>query len=338
MIDIDGGEGGGQILRSALALAAVRGEPVRIRNVRGNRPEPGLKPQHLAVVEALAEITDAEVTGGEPGSAEIEFEPGPPSGGHVTAEIGTAGSLSLLFDALLPLAVALDEPLAVTATGGTEVKWSPPLVALQRIKLPLCRRFGLQAAVERERTGFYPAGGGRATLHLAPSSLSALSLGDRGSLAAARVYSLASTDLADSEVARRQARAARDRLDDHDIPIEATHEITVETRSTGSALAIDLTYEGGRGGFDALGERGVPAEEVAATATDEAVAFHERSPAPAVDRHLADQLLVFLALAGGELRVPELTDHVETSLSVLDAFGYDLGVDRSGPLPTVRSG
>ena len=338
MIDIDGGVGGGQILRSALALAAVSEESVRVRNIRGNRPEPGLKPQHLAVVETLAEITDADVTGGQPGSRKIEFEPGPPTGGRVTAEIGTAGSLSLLFDALLPLAVALDEPLAATATGGTEVKWSPPLVTLQRTKLPLCRRFGLQAAVERERTGFYPAGGGRATLHLAPSSLSPLSLGDRGSLAAARVYSLASSELADSEVARQQARTARDRLDERGIPVEATHEITVETRSTGSALAIDLLYEGGRAGFDALGERGVPAEDVAGSAVDEAVAFHERSSAPAVDRHLADQLLVFLALAGGELRVPELTDHVSSSLSVLDAFGYDLDVDRSAAAPIVRGG
>jgi RNA 3'-terminal phosphate cyclase (ATP) len=336
MIDIDGGVGGGQILRSSLALAAITGEPVRVRDIRGNRPEPGLKPQHLAVVETLAGITDATVTGGESGSTEIEFEPGPPTGGRVTARIETAGSISLLFDAVLPLAAAIDDPLAVTATGGTEVEWSPPLVTHQRTKLPLCRRFGVQAAIERERTGFYPAGGGRATLHLAPSSFSPLSLADRGSLATARVSSLASTELADSEVARRQARAARDGLADHDIPVEATHKTTVETRSIGSAVAIHLVYEGGRAGFDALGERGVPAEDVAASAVDEAVAFHERASAPAVDRHLADQLLVFLALAGGELRVPELTDHVSSSLAVLEAFGYDLRVDRSGPAPLVR--
>lgn len=335
MLEIDGDEGGGQVLRSSLALAAITETPVRVTNIRGNRPEPGLKPQHLAVVEALEEITAATVTGATTGAEEITFEPGAPSGGRVTAEIGTAGSLSLLFDAVAPLAVTLDEPLSVTATGGTEVKWSPPLATHQRVKLPLCRQFGLQAALERHRTGFYPAGGGRATLHLAPSSLSTLSLAARGPFLGARIYSYESTDLADSEVARRQAATARDRLEDRDLAVFATQTVSAETRSTGSALVIELQYENSRVGFDALGEPGLPAEEVAASAVEEALDFHDSSPPSAVDRHLADQLLVFLALAGGEIRIPELTDHVTSSLSLLDRFGFDLQVDRSGAVPNV---
>jgi RNA 3'-terminal phosphate cyclase (ATP) len=335
MLEIDGSEGGGQILRSALALAAITGRPVRIENVRGDRPDPGLKPQHLAVVETLAEITDARVSGTTTGADEVEFEPGPPTGGDVTARIGTAGSISLLFDAVLPLAVRIDEPLSVTATGGTEVKWSPPILTYRRVKLPLCRRFGLQAAIERERTGFYPAGGGRATLHLAPSSLSPLSLVEREPFVCARVYSIASADLADSDVARRQAETAQERLADCELDVQATHTISAESDSTGSALVVGLEYENSRAAFDALGEPGRPAEDVAASAVTGAVEF--RDGAGAVDRHLADQLLVFLALAGGEIRVPELTDHVTSSLALLEAFGFELEVDQSGPAPTVRA-
>lgn len=336
MLEVDGSEGGGQILRSSLALAAITETDLRVTNIRGNRPEPGLKPQHLAVVETLAEITDASVTGTKTGAEQIEFEPGPVTGGHVTAEIGTAGSISLLFDAVLPLATTIDEPLSVTATGGTEVKWSPPLVTHQRVKLPLCRRFGLQATIERHRSGFYPAGGGRATLHLAPSTLSRITVADRGGLAGARIFSLASRDLADSDVARRQATTATDRLADRGVDVRATHTISVAADSTGSALAIDLEYENSRAGFDALGEPGRPAEDVAGTAVENALDFRDGSAA--VDRYLGDQLLVFLALAGGEIRIPELTDHVTSSRALLDAFGYELGIDRSGSVPRIYRG
>lgn len=336
MLDIDGSAGGGQILRSALSLAVIEQRPVRIRNIRGNRPEPGCKPQHLAVVDALAEIADATVTDARQGAETIEFEPRQPAGGHVTAEIDTAGSISLLFDAVLGVAVALDEPLNVTATGGTEVKWSPPLVSHQRIKLPLCRQFGLQAAIERHRSGFYPAGGGSATLALAPSRLTELSLTERGPLQYARVHSIATTDLESNDVARRQAETARDRLDEAGIDIRSTEIRSVTAASTGTAVVIELVFAHSRAGFDALGEPGVPAETVAEQAAEEAVQFLDSTAA--VDRHLGDQLLAFLALAGGEIRMPAVTDHVESHIALLDQFGYELRVDRSGEAVTVRSG
>lgn len=328
MIDIDGGDGGGQILRSALALASLTEQPVRIENIRGDRPEPGLKPQHLAVVETLAEITDADLSGATDRSSTVEFDPGPPTGGQYRARIGTAGSISLLFDAVLPLAPAIDEPLSLTATGGTEVTWSPPLLGHESTKLPLCRQFGLHAAIERHRTGFYPAGGGSATLHLAPSTLSSLSFERRGDLQQARCHSIASTDLEDSEVARRQARTARTRLEEAGCEVTALWESSVETRSTGSALVLDLEYEHARASFDSLGERGVPAETVASDAVDRALAFHEGHAA--VDRNLADQLLVFLAVAGGTVRPPERTAHIESSRSLLASFGYSLDIDDAG--------
>lgn len=335
MLHIDGSTGGGQILRSALALAAIDDRPVRVTGIRANRPEPGVKPQHLAVIEALADVSGATVDGANRGSETVEFVPDTPTGGRTSVDIGTAGSISLLFDAVLGLATVLDEPLSVTATGGTEVKWSPPLLGHERVKLPLCRRFGLQAALDRGRTGFYPAGGGRATLHLAPSSLSRLELGERGAFRGGRVYSLASADLDDSAVARRQAETAREALAERDIDVLATESRSVAAESTGSALVVELAYEHARASFDALGEPGRPAEAVADAAVTEALDFHDG--AAVVDRHLADQLLLPLALAGGEMRVPERTAHVDSHLGLLDTFGYELVVDDLGETLRIAS-
>jgi RNA 3'-terminal phosphate cyclase (ATP) len=324
MLEIDGSDGGGQLLRSSLSLAAVTDQPVRVTDIRGARPEPGLKPQHLTAVEVLAEVCDASVEGAESGSETVVFRPSTPQGGEVEAEVGTAGSLTLIFDALLPLGVVLDSPLSVTVSGGTAVKWSPPLSTYRQVKLPLCRRLGLSAAVDRHRCGFYPAGGGEATLHLSPSALSTLSLGKRGKLEGARIYSRESWGLADSDVARRQADAARSALEEADIDVLEQAVASTAADSAGSVLTVELVYENSRAGFDALGEPGKPAESVAREVVEDALAFEEGSAS--VDSHLADQLLVVLALAGGELAVPERTDHIETSVALLDAFGFDLTV------------
>jgi len=335
MLEVDGGESGGQLLRSSLALAALTGRAVRVRDVRGNRSEPGLKPQHLTAVETLAEICDANLAGATPGSETVTFEPGDARGGHVEVDIGTAGSITLLFDAVLPLAATVDAPLAVTATGGTEVKWSPPLATYRAVKLPLARRFGLQAAVERHRTGFYPAGGGRATLHLAPSNLTPLSLTDRGALVGASVISRESRDLTDQNVASRQAGTARSRLEAADIEVVEEVTAAAATDSPGSALTVVLDYEQTRAGFDALGEPGKPAEEVATEAVERALAFHADDGA--VDRHTADQLLLPLVLAGGTIQMPAVTAHVASSLELLEQFEFDFTLAESGTAPTVTA-
>jgi RNA 3'-terminal phosphate cyclase (ATP) len=324
MLEVDGSAGGGQLLRSSLALAAVTDQAVTVANVRGSRPEPGLKPQHLSAVEVLSEVCDGAVEGASLGSETVTFEPGEPRGGHVEASIGTAGSLTLVFDTLLPLGVVLDEPLSVTVGGGTAVKWSPPLSTYRRVKLPLLRDLGLSAAVDCHRPGYYPEGGGKATLHLGPSSLSSLSLAKRGERLGARVVAQTSQDLADDKVARRLAETATKQLSDADIDVLETSVRTKAAVSTGASLTVELVYEHSRAGFDALGEPGKPAETVTTDAVEQALAFDEGSAA--VDRHLADQLLAVLALAGGRLAIPERTDHVETSLDLLDTFGVDCRV------------
>ena len=335
MLEVDGSEGGGQLLRSSLALAAVTGRRVRVTNVRADRPDPGLKPQHLTAVETVADICNATLDGATLDSETVTLDPGAPRGGQAEVDIGTAGSVTLLFDAVLPLAAALEQPVTVTATGGTEVQWSPPLATYRAVTLRLCRRAGLVAAVERHRTGFYPAGGGRATVRLVPSDPAPVRLTDRGPLVGAHLHSRASDDLASQGVAGRQAGTARAALQAAAVPVVEETTTTADTPSTGSALTVVLEYEHSRAGFDALGEQGTSATAVANEAVDRALAFH--AGAAAVDRHSADQLLVALALGGGAVRIPEVTAHVASSLDLLAEFGFDLTLDDSGPTPVVSS-
>ncbi|WP_323740461.1 RNA 3'-terminal phosphate cyclase [Halegenticoccus tardaugens] len=326
MIELDGSAGGGQQVRTALGLSAATGEPFRMTGVRAARPNPGLAPQHLASVEAAARVCDAEVEGDELGADEVTFRPGEVRGGDVDVAIGTAGSVALLFDALLPVAGELTAPLRVRATGGTDVKWSPPVEYVRRVKLPLLSRFGLDAGVDLDRVGFYPVGGGRATLRLEPSTLGRVDLTERGDLSRVVIYSKSSKSLEGADVATRQAERARERLGERGVPVEIGETRYVETRSPGSSLLLVGVYGNSLAGFDALGERGVPSETVADRAVKRFLTF-DAGPG-AVDVHLADQLLAFLALGGGAVRIPEVTDHVRTNREVVEAFGYDLDLDR----------
>jgi len=335
MLTIDGSNGGGQLLRTGLALAVRTDTPLRFESIRGSRPDPGLRPQHLAAVELLADYCDADLEGARLDSETLVFEPGESRTQTLSADIPTAGSATLLLDAVLPLATAIDAPLTVTATGGTDVKWSPPVAYVRHVKLPLLARFGLDAALERSSVGYYPAGGGEVTFRLSPSSLSPIELDERGSLAAVDVYSKASTDLEDSDVADRQADRASDRLDAADVPLGERAVEYVETDSTGSSITVRARYDRTLAGFDALGEPGRPSETVADMAVDDFERFH--GTRAAVDRHMADQLLVFLALAGGRIAIPEATDHVRTHRSLLAEFGYDVSLESEGGTVTLAS-
>ncbi|QGN06090.1 RNA 3'-terminal phosphate cyclase [Halorhabdus sp. CBA1104] len=322
MLELDGSEGGGQLFRSALAFSAMTGTAIEMTDVRGSRPDPGLRPQHLAVLDVLADISNATVHGREIGATTVTFDPEDPRGGRYSADIGTAGSIPLLFDAVVPLATVLEEPLVLTATGGTDVQWSPPMAYHRQVKLPVLADHGVHAGVTVDRPGFYPAGGGEATLCLAPSTLESFALGDPGGLVGARIYATASMDLQDADVATRQATAAADALAAAGVDVTAVTTQHSVTPSTGSSLVIRLDFEASVAGVSALGERGKPAEHVASEAVDRALDVRD-SPA-AVDAHLADQLVPFLAAAGGEISIPDVTDHVESHCRLLAAFGLDI--------------
>lgn len=336
MLELDGSAGGGQLLRTALSLSAVTGEPFEMDGIRGDRPEPGLKAQHLASVEAVAAACDATVAGDEHGSEELTFEPGPVRGGEHEVDIGTAGSVFLAFDAVLPLVAVLDdnEELVVHATGGTDVKWAPTTDHYRRVKLPLVRRTGLDARAFVDRRGFYPAGGARATLRLRPpdGDLDPLDLCTPGEIERVVVRSVAAEALSDARVAERGAETAAGELAGvTDAPVETAAEY-VDTASPGAVVGVQPRYRDSRAGFDALGEKGKPMEAVAT----EAVAAFEDSGlptrttdggGPAVDIHTADQLAVVLALAGGTVVAPRVTDHIETNRDLMAAFGGALELD-----------
>lgn len=320
MLELDGAAGGGQQLRTALALSVADGRPFRMERIRDSRPNPGLRPQHLTAVRVAADLCDADLRGATVGSSTLTFRPGDDRADTISVDVGTAGSLTLVFDTLLPVADWLDTDVQVTATGGTDVKWSPPFDYLRRVKLPFLARFGLDADLSLTNRGFYPAGGGEATLSLSPSSLSSLDVTARGDLESVAVYSVASAGLADADVAERQATHACDLLADAGLPTTDPTVTYAETHSPGTALVVRGAYEQTLVGFDALGERGVPAEAVADGVVADFLTW--RDGPGAVDANLADQLLVFLARAGGAVWIPTVTDHVETNLDVIRTFGY----------------
>ena len=234
--------------------------------------------------------------------------------------MGTAGSATLVCDALLPLAVVLDEPLTVRVRGGTDVKWSPPADYLLHAKLPFLRGLGVDADVSVERRGFYPAGGGTLSLTVRPSTVAGLRLRERGPVRGLAARAVAAESLESASVAERMADAVADRTA---VPTE-TATTYAETASPGAVLTIVADCGDARAGFGVLGERGVPSESVAEEAVE---AFREwRATGAPVDEHLGDQLLPWVVLAGGAVRLPRVTDHVRTNAAVIRAFGYELEI------------
>lgn len=332
MLELDGSNGGGQLLRTALSLAAVTDTPFRIESIRGDRPTPGLAAQHLAAVNLVASYCDAEVTGAELESETVTFEPGDRRKPSLSAHVDTAGSVTLLCDTILPVAAVDDDPVQLTATGGTDVKWAPTAAYYRWVKLPLLATGGLDAELDLRKTGFYPVGGGAVTLTVTSSSLSQFDIHTRGELERVDIYSTAAADLSDREVAERQAAHAAERLD---VPADVASVDYVESESLGSSLLLRATYDHTFAGFSALGERGRTAEDVADEACTDFDRFHA-GDAP-VDEHMADQLLVLLALAGGRIRIPQFTDHVRTNLDLIGAFGSDIEATQSDGAYTVRA-
>jgi len=317
-IDGSHGEGGGQVLRTSLALSAILGRTIEIINIRAGRKKPGLQPQHLASVKALARITGASVRGVELGSTALYFAPGPIRGQSHRFDVGTAGAVSLVFQAIVaPLACA-ETSSDLTLTGGTHVPWSPPAPYVSEVFLPTAARMGLDATWRVERAGFYPKGGGEVRAVVQPlTSLVPLDLSERGALL--RIRGVSAVGRLPRKIAERQAEQVRRRL------AKAGHEIEVEiaeleAASPGDTLFLWAECERSRAGFGALGERGMPAERVADEAADALLDFLAGDAA--TDAHLADQVVPLMALAVGRsvLTTSRVSQHLLTNLWTVQQF------------------
>jgi RNA 3'-phosphate cyclase len=317
-VEVDGSylEGGGQIVRVAVGLSAATGKPCHISAIRKGRPNPGLAAQHLAGVRAAASLCGAEVRGDEAGSTELEFRPSrltPPA--RVTVNVGTAGAVTLVAQALLiPLAVA-DRDVEVVVTGGTHVQWAPTTDYLAQVSTHYLAAMGMSVLVLDVQPGFFPRGGGKMRLVVTPGPLSPLTLTKQGELELTVARSIASEELRKANVAERQLEGAGAQVDLDDQ--EARY---VSSASIGSAVHLTVCCGTCRLGASALGRRGRPAERVGRDAA-QALAGAIRSGA-CLDAHMADQILPYLALAGGrsEVAVEEITDHCRTSIRVIEQF------------------
>ncbi len=324
------------MLRTALSLSAISGKAFSMENIRGSRPNPGLKRQHLEAVRSVARLCDADVSGDGESSQKLRFEPGKLLSESFTANIGTAGSITLLFDTVLPVTTQFSSSFRFTAKGGTDVKWSPTLAYFREVKLPLLYWHGLKAKVDAVESGFYPAGGGEAVLETEESSMQPIELVERGELERFEIYSKASRELESRNVADRQADEAARILKNSHVSVPLEKDVRYEkTASTGSSLTVKAVYEESIAGFDALGEKGKRAEEVAKQAVQDFRSFHATDAA--VDPYMADQLIVFLAIMGGEVSIPEVTDHVQTSLGVVEKFDRPVELDESSGRPVLRA-
>lgn len=325
MIKINGSSGGGQMLRTALSLSVVQQQDFCIENIRGNRSNPGLRRQHLEAVKAAKRISDAEVEGAEIGSDELVFKPRNLDSSSFSSNIGTAGSITLLYDAVLPITSQFNNAFRLTAKGGTDVKWSPPFSYLKQVKLPLLREFGVKAETELQKSGYYPKGGGETQLITEEHSLQPINLTERGRIQRFEIHSKASKELENQNVADRQADEAERMLKNSHISTSVDKNVRYEkTASPGSSILVKAVYENSVTGFSSLGEKNKRSEEVAKEAVQDFKKFH--STEASVDEHMADQLMVSMAIIGGEITVPEITSHVETNITVLEKFGCECKV------------
>ncbi len=329
MIQLDGatGEGGGQILRTALTLSMITGQPFTIRDIRANRTKPGLLRQHLVAVQAAARISNAALAGADLGSTLLSFSPGSIRSGKYEFAIGSAGSCTLVLQTLMPALLFADGPSTVRVSGGTHNPMAPPAQFLQRAYCPLLEKMGARVNFDLMRYGFYPAGGGIVEATIAPCAhLSAIDLRERGELRAA---------YAEAIVAGIPGNVAIRELDSVGTGMGwAGEQLLVRSlpgeQGPGNVLLLTLQYENITEVFAAFGEKSLRAEAVAQVAIAQAARYI--AGGAAVDEYLADQLMLPLALAGGgSFTLTEVSQHALTNAEVIGRFlPVDVRFSQSG--------
>src|SRR3972149_1943529 len=305
------GEGGGQILRTGVALSAVTGKPVEINNIRKGRPKPGMAAQHVKAVECVASICDARVTGCSPGSTHLFFDPGRIKVGAYHIDIGTAGSIPLLLQCLMPAAMHAPGKIRLFITGGTDVQWSPSIDYLRFVTLASLFRMGYKCDIHLVRRGYYPRGGGNVEVSIDPSVLEKTNF-DTNTCHV--VEGISHSSGLPPHVAQRQAESARKILQMGGYDARIKTEI-VDGPSTGSGITLWCCSAGGV----CPGKPGLRAEKVGTIAAE--FLLSELRSGASVDIYLADQLIPYIALAGGgSLTTRMLTPHTKTNIWVTEQF------------------
>jgi RNA 3'-phosphate cyclase len=331
MLEIDGsyGEGGGQMMRSAVAFSCLTRTPFRMINIRAGREKPGLKAQHVHVLKAAMKFAGATVAGAKEGSAVVDFDPGRPRGGTFEIDIGTAGSITLVMQTLLPALLFAGGRSVVTVRGGTDVAMSPPFDYFREVIVPHAAPFADELAVDMRRRGFYPKGGGEVRLLVRPKhhgtfeeiraavrrSLPPIDLTRAASAESIDVYSVAHDSLEPNGVVERQAAGAMNAIKHARL---RAHKEYARAFSIGTAVTVVARFAHGAIGGDALGERGKRAEDVGREAAEMLKAALDTG-AP-VDEHLADHLVPWLALRGGSFRASALSEHTKTNCWLVERF------------------
>ena len=322
MIEIDGsqGEGGGQIIRSSLALSAVTKQPIKLKNIRAGRKKPGLLRQHLTGVRATAEVCHADVVGAELGAQEITFVPQQITPGQFHFQIGTAGSASLVAQTVLPALMMADGPSTVTLEGGTHNQWAPPFDFLQRVFLPQLAKAGPQVTAEIDAYGFYPAGGGRFRLEITPcQQLAGVELIDRDEQPRPRVTAIVAG--IPRSVGERECETIR-RKTNWQAKYFEVREVNAPS-GAGNVVMIELISRDVTEIITGFGKIGVKAEQVARGALRDARAYLDAGVP--VGEHLADQLLMPMGLAASQgqpsaFRTTKLSMHSLTHIDILKTF------------------
>jgi RNA 3'-terminal phosphate cyclase (ATP) len=325
MITIDGsfGEGGGQILRTSLGLSLVTGKPFRIVKIRAGRKQPGLLRQHLTAVTAASRVGCAEVTGASIGSTELAFSPQNILAGHYEFAVGTAGSATLVLQTVLPALLVAEAPSTLALEGGTHNPFAPPFDFLARSFLPLINRMGAKVAAELERPGFYPAGGGKFRVVITPASgnLQPLDLTERGEIVSRRARAIVAN--LPINIARRELSVIAAGLSWKEAWLDA--ETVDHSAGPGNIVMIEIESSHITEIFTGFGQRGLRAEAVAEQAVKEARQYLKTSAF--AGEHLADQLLVPLAIAGGgSFTAVRLSRHMTTNVEIVRKF-LDIGIE-----------
>jgi RNA 3'-phosphate cyclase len=342
MIEVDGsfGEGGGQVLRTAVALATVLSKDIRVFNVRAGRAEPGIRPQHMTGVKAAAQLCSAELKELEVGSTEFIFKPGKIKGGSFRFDVGTAGSVTLVLQTLMPILAFAPGSVQLEITGGTDVKWSPPIDYLRLVTLPVLRKIGYEGQLELIKRGHYPRGGGLVRF-TTPGASKLQPLIDETPGAVGKISGISHAVLLPRHVAERQAEETKRTLEKVKLP-SPTIDIDVidDRKQMGPGSGIVLAAETQNGdilGSDSLGERGRPAEEVGSIAGR--ILVEEIRSGAALDRQMGDIIVPYLVLAKGtsEVSLSRITQHTKTNVQVaewLTEMKFELKgeIDRPGSL------